>query len=110
MITLANNGITANGIRILSPQSVMELVKPRYNYHGEGGGAFIDFHLYGLGLYTTSYRQSDIVIEHSVTRGHTGSAYGLISAHYFFKDLTFAYIINGALNGYKNIPNSIYSY
>ncbi len=60
----------------------------------------MDFHQYGLGLYTTSYRVSDIVISHEVVRGHIGDAYGLLSGLYFWKNHTFTYIISGALNGY----------
>ena len=66
------------------------------------------FHLYGLGMYTTSYSLSDIVIEHQVLRGHTGSKYGLISAYYYWKNYSFSYIVNGALNDYENDPNSMY--
>lgn len=65
-------------------------------------------HLYGFGIYTTSFSKSDIIIEHEVVRGHTGSAYGLISGYHFWKDYTFSYIINGALNGYAYDSTSIY--
>ena len=68
----------------------------------------MDYHLYGLGLYTTSYLLNDVVIDHEVVRGHTGSAYGLVSGHWFWKDFTFAYIINGALNGYTYGTGTIY--
>jgi len=65
-------------------------------------------HLYGFGIFTTSYESSDIIIEHEVVRGHTGSAYGLISGYHFWKNYTFSYIINGALNGYAYDSTSIY--
>ena len=35
-------------------------------------------------------------------------AYGLISAYYYWKDYTFSYIINGALNGYSYDNVTIY--
>ena len=43
-----------------------------------------------------------------MVRGHTGSAYGLISGYHFWKDYSFSYIINGALDGYKYDNNYIY--
>ncbi len=43
-----------------------------------------------------------------MVRGHIGSAYGLISAYYYWKDYTFSYIINGALNGYSYDNVTIY--
>ncbi len=61
-----------------------------------------------MGIYTTSYLSSDWVIEHEVVRGHIGVAYGLISAYYYWKDYTFSYIINGALNGYSYDSVTIY--
>jgi hypothetical protein len=89
---------------------VKELLRPRYNYHGSSGGVSNDFHIYGLGLYTTTYRKTDNVITHEVVKGHTGSAYNLISAHHFWNDYTLTYIINGALNGYKYGTGTIYEY
>lgn len=59
---LANGGVTKNGKRILSQKSVSELLKPRYQFHGLSHGAEIDFHLYGFGIFTSSYRTSDQVI------------------------------------------------
>lgn len=85
-----------------------EILKPRYQYHGLGGGANIDMHLYGLGLFTTSYSQSDRIIEHEVVRGHIGDDRGLIAGVHFWKDYTFSYIINGALYGYTQDPESFY--
>jgi len=84
------------------------MFKPRYQFHGLEGGAKNDFHLYGFGLYTTTYLNSDIVIPHEVVKGHLGSAYGLISGYFFWKSYTLTYIINGALYGYKYEPNTIY--
>ena len=82
--------------------------KPRFQYHGVSSGKEMFYHLYGLGLYQTSYLKSDIVINHEVVTGHTGDAYGLISGYYFWKDFTFSYIINGALYGYIDDKTSIY--
>jgi hypothetical protein len=41
------------------------MVKPRYQFHGPEGGSYNSiFHIYGLGLYTTTYFENDIVIKH----------------------------------------------
>lgn len=109
-IMLANGGRTKSGRTILSAESVKEMLKPRYHYHGSIGGSAKDFHIYGLGLFTTTYHQNDIIISHEVVRGHTGSAYNLISAQHFWKDYTLTYIINGALNGYGYGTGTIYEY
>lgn len=85
-----------------------EILKPRYQYHGTTGGIKIDFHLYGFGIYTTSYDESDMIIEHEVVRGHIGDAYGLFSGYHFWSDYSFSYIINGALYGYTQDYSSIY--
>ncbi len=69
-----------------------------------------DFHTYGFGIYTTTYRKNDIIISHEVVKGHLGAAYGLISAQLFWKDYTMTYIISGALNGYKYGTGTIYEY
>lgn len=63
-IMLANSGKTKAGKTILSPQSVHEMTKPKYQYHGAIGGVLNDFHGYGLGIYTTSYHKTDTVISH----------------------------------------------
>ena len=83
------------------------MLKPRYQYHGQQFGSTNDFHLYGLGLYTT-YRPNDIVLQHKVLRGHLGAAYGLISGYYFWDNYTLTYQINGALNGYGYGTGTIY--
>lgn len=92
---------------ILKPSSIKELTKPRYQYHGENG-PLNDFHLYGLGLYTTTYRANDQVIGHEVVTGHLGSAYGLISGYHYWKEWSLAYMVNGALEGYKWGNGTIY--
>ena len=107
-IMLANGGKTKNGKTILSADSIKELLKPRYHYHGSTGGVANDMHIYSLGLTTSTYRMNDMVINHEVVRGHHGAAYGLISAQHFWKDYTLTYIISGALNGYKYNTGSIY--
>ncbi len=104
----ANKGMTKSGKRILSEHSVNEILKPRYQYHGVGGGKRVDFQLYGFGIFTSGYSIVDISIEHEVVRGHTGSAYGLISGYNFWNDYTFSYIINGALHGYSYDSNCLY--
>lgn len=54
MFMLANKGVTKEGIRILSEKSVLEMLKPIYQFHGEIGGEVRMFRNYGLGLYKTS--------------------------------------------------------
>ena len=109
-IMLANGGTTKQGKVILQPQSVREILRPRYHYRGKQGGQYSDDHQYGLGIFTTTYRSNDQVISHEVVKGHLGAAYGLISSQLFWGEYTLTYIINGALNGYKNVDNSIYEY
>ncbi len=98
---LENKGVTKSGKRLLMPSSVDELLKPRQQYHG---AKFFNpeegMYLYGMGIYTTSYF-GDSVIDHEVVRGHLGDNVGLISAEFFWKNMAFSYIINGALNGYE---------
>jgi hypothetical protein len=65
------------------------------------------FHLYGLGIFTSSYL-IDSVIDHEVVRGHLGEAYGLISGYFYWKNYTFSYVINGAMKGYEKANESIY--
>lgn len=67
------------------------MLKPRYQYHGTTAGPENDFHQYGFGLYTTSYRKNDIILSHEVLRGHLGAAYGLISGYFFWKEFTLTY-------------------
>ena len=44
-----------------------------------------------------------------MTVGHTGSGYGLISGMYYTGNYSFAYAINGILNGYTyNSSETIY--
>ena len=69
-----------------------------------------DYHLYSLGLYTTTYHPNDNVIAHEQLTGHEGVAYGLVSAFYFWKGYVLSYIVNGALYGYKEDTGTIYEY
>lgn len=104
---IANKGMTKNGKRILTETSVSEVIKPRYQYHGPSYGNKYVFHMYGLGIYTTSYL-NDIVIDHEVARGHLGNSDGLISGYFYWGSYCFSYVINGALNGYGNKTTTIY--
>jgi len=63
-IMLANGGKTKQGKTILTPESVKEIVRPRYHYRGSQAGSVNDFHQYGLGIFTTSYRVNDRIISH----------------------------------------------
>ena len=64
MYMLAHKGVTKQGTRILTPESVLKLLIPRYQYHGPNGGAKIDFQNYGLGIYKTGYTPVDWIIRH----------------------------------------------
>ena len=109
-IMLANGGKTKQGKQVISEESSKQILKPRDQFHGAMSGSKNDFHTYGLGIFTTTYRSSDILISHEVVKGHTGAAYNLISAQHFWGGYTLTYAINGALNGYKSVANSIYEY
>lgn len=39
---------------------VNEMIRPRYQFHGTSHGALNDFHAYGTGLFSTTYRQNDV--------------------------------------------------
>ena len=61
---LANKGVTKEGIRILSEESVKEMLTWRYQFSGSKSGPNNDFHNYGLGLYGTTFRKNDRIIGH----------------------------------------------
>jgi len=109
-IMLKNEGKTVAGDQILKPESVRQMTRWRYQFGGLGKGHENDFHTYGLGLYGTTYRLNDQIIEHEVVKGHTGAAYNLISGQHFWDKYTFTYIISGALDGYKYGTGTIYEY
>ena len=101
---LANSGKTRSGRQVLSAASVQMMLKQRYQYHGNKGGPYRDYHLYSLGLYTTTHYTNDIVIAHEQVTGHEGLAYGMLSAFYFWKDYILTYSVTGSLHGYA-YPN-----
>lgn len=109
-VIFLNGGKTRHGKTIISPESVAEILRPRYQYHGEGSGELNEFHAYGLGIIMTTYRKNDIVINHEVVKGHHGEDEGLIAGQFFWKDYTMVYAISGALNGYNNSTGTIYEY
>lgn len=86
------------------------MTKWRYQFGGINRGSWNDFHTYGLGLFGTTYRANDKIIDHEVVKGHTGAAYNLISGQHFWDRYTFTYIISGSLNGYKYGTGTIYEY
>lgn len=105
---LANEGITKDFDRVLSPASVREMLKNRYQCRGYIAGDMYDFQYYGLGLYRTGYRAVDRIISHEVVYGHTGEDCGLLSGYHFWKDFTFAYYFTGSMNGYQNGTGTMY--
>ena len=54
------NLLRVGGGGVLKADTVAEIVRPRYQYHGEKYGSMNDFHAYGSGLYTTSYYSNDV--------------------------------------------------
>ncbi len=64
MYMLAHKGVAKQGTRILTPGSVLEMLKSRYQYHGLIGGAKVDFQNYGLGIYKTGYTLVDWILRH----------------------------------------------
>ncbi len=86
----------------------MEILKPRYQYHGAVGGDKIDFQNYGLGIYKTGYMPVDCILEHEVLHGHSGEDCGLLSGTYFWKDYCFSYYFTGSMEGYNNDTVTIY--
>lgn len=45
---------------VLKSASVEDIIRPRYQYHGQEFGGYQDFHNYGFGLYTTGYYSNDV--------------------------------------------------
>lgn len=50
----------ATGEQLLQKSSVEEMIRPRYQFRGTGFGSENDFHAYGTGLFTTTYRTNDV--------------------------------------------------
>lgn len=100
---LLGKGVAENGNRILSEVSVAELLRPVWVYQPEldNRDPLDSSHAYGAGINIIStaiggdrmvYNRDDITLF-----GHTGSAYGLISACYVdpSRNVGFAYAFNG---------------
>lgn len=100
MLVQMNKGI-GNGVKILSPESVIAMQTP-YEYEGKNFN-------YGFAIRTTSE-----LIEGEILKGHTGSAYGLYSSMFFEPDKKFGFIMmtNGyppqrADNGFMTIQTDV---
>lgn len=98
-----NKGVASTGNRILSEKAVAEMEKPVWYYQPEldNRDTTDSTHCYGTGLAIMS---TDFGGDHMVKDvdgltfiGHTGSAYGLISACFFDPEnnVGFAYAFNG---------------
>ena len=48
------------GLTVIPADLASEMIKPRYQYHGPSSGGSDDFHAYGTGLFTTTYRTRDV--------------------------------------------------
>lgn len=98
-----NGGVAANGTRILSEEAVRQMHEPVWYYEPalDNRDPADSTFSYGTGLAIISRRLGgDRVAEECVEDeyfGHTGSAYGLISACFYDpqKKVGFAYAING---------------
>lgn len=59
-INMIRNQGVHNGTTVLRSESVLEIVRARYQYHGTTGGSYNDMHAYGLGLCTVGYYPNDV--------------------------------------------------
>lgn len=46
--------------QVLAQTSVAALIRPKYQFHGTAHGSANDFHAYGAGIFTTTYRTNDV--------------------------------------------------
>ena len=95
------NGGEYRGRRVLSQNSIEQMIKPNWIYDptvGNGDNYDGAMNNYGLGLYRIGCGRSRVSAEHEVELiGHTGAAFGMLSG-IFFDRLTkngFIYMING---------------
>ena len=51
---------SATGKQQKKKTSVLEMIRPRYQFKGAAYGSENDFHAYGTGLFTTTYRTNDV--------------------------------------------------
>lgn len=101
-----NDG-TVNGVQILSPASIQQMMSPQWTYDGANGDNYHDlFNSWGLSLHisTNSPNQDVVLDDFPPVIGHTGEAYGLLSAAFVSKEnnLGFVYMINGSGIGFSN--------
>jgi CubicO group peptidase (beta-lactamase class C family) len=104
-------GLASNGLRVLQPDSGKDMVRARYRFYGSNkllNSSEKSCNAYGLGIQTTTYDIYDRIFPHKVVRGHGGDSYGLISEFGYTEKYSYVYVINGALNGYHSIENSLY--
>ena len=102
-VMFLNGGVAENGNRILSEEAVRQMTAPVWWYAPGKNNKDMDdsAHAYGTGLniISTEIGEDHVIAEADdiTIYGHTGSAYGLISACYFdpVTRSGFAYAFNG---------------
>ena len=96
-------GVASNGTRIISEESVKELLTPVWVYNPSLDNIDVSdctrCYCAGINMISTEFGGDHMVRDREdITMfGHTGSAYGLISACYFdpVNNIAFSYAING---------------
>ena len=105
MTIFLDAGVGANGIPILSPETIDAMLAPEWTYDGSNGNNYYNlFNSWGLGIQrTTNAAMGDIVFEGQTMCGHPGEAYGLVSDWYFDPVLRngIIFLTNGVWNGYS---------
>lgn len=96
------NGGTFHGKKILSKNSLAEMLKPHWTFNASApngntyGGAILS---YGLGVYFINGKSSArVCLNHEINLvGHTGAAFGMLSGLFFIPQTKtgFIYMMNG---------------
>lgn len=100
------SGGTLDGVEVLQPGSVEEMMTTQWLYDGTNGNNYYGlFNSWGLGLHkSTNSENQDVVLQSgSPMLGHPGEAYGLVSDAYVDteKNLGLVLLINGNGSGYS---------
>lgn len=61
-INMIRNDGKHNSTQVIPAAMVAEMRKWRYQFHGKEHGGESDFHAYGTGLFSTTYRNQDVII------------------------------------------------
>ncbi len=104
---------TLDGVQILSPSSVQDMMTAQWTYTGSNGNNYYGlFNSWGLGMHiSTNTDNSDEVLEGLPPMlGHPGEAYGLVSDCYVSPEynLGILFMTNGNGAGYATGSNSVF--